>query len=186
MSAPPSVPRLMPQAAGRSGVMTIHPALSNGTPIPNRDGPTGPGRQTVPMQAHRSARARNVLGRATNGVVTGVAGTNDGVHTGRTRAHHKVIRLHAKTAPPTAAMLTIPERARNPARTTRDRAPTGKPNVLRARRSAPGLTPDRNQKPDRPARPSANGPAAEMNGMNERIQNDAPTRCAGPIAPRLT
>lgn len=182
----------MTQPVGRNGVMTIHLVRTNVDPIPNRDGPTGLDQRTVPMQAHRSDRARNVPGRATNGVVTGVAGMNDEVPTGRTRAHHKVIRRHAKTAnhanhaPPTAAMLTLPERAKNHAKTTRDRDPTGKPNVLRARRSAPGLTPDRNQKPDRPARPSANGHAAEMNLMNERIRNVAPTRCAGPIAPRLT
>lgn len=192
MSAPPSARHPMIQPVGRNGVMTTHLVQSSADPIPNRDGPTGPGRQTARMQARRSVLAQHDLGRATSGVVTGVARMFAEVHTRRTRAHLKIIRRRTRTAPPanhalpTAAILTNPERARNHARTTPDRAPTGKPNVLRDRRSAPGLTPDRNQKPDRPARPSAIGHAAEMNVMSERIRNDAPTRCAGPTAPRLT
>lgn len=171
MSAPTSVPRLMPRAAGRNVAMTSRPRQNNGGRILNHGVPIGPGRRTAPMPAHRSAQARNVLGRARNGVVMGEAKMFAEVHTGRIHAPPKATRHRARTAPhgahapPSAVILMPPDLAtRNHPATTRDSRKTGKLAQLRARRSAPGAS----------------------GRTTGRIRNGAPTRCAGLIAPRPT
>lgn len=160
----------MPQAVGRNGAMISRPRPKNGGSIPSHGVPIGPGQRMAPMPAHRAAPARNVLGRARNGGVMGEAMMSAEVHTGRIHAPSKAIRLRARTAthearaPLSAGMPMRPERARNQSAITHGRGKTGKPAQLRARRSAP----------------SASGPTAGS------IQNHAPTRCAGQIAPHLT
>ena len=170
MSAPTSVPRLMPRAAGRNGAMTTRPRQNNAGRILNHGVPIGPGRRTAPMPDHRSAQARNVLGQARNGVVMGEARMSVEVHTGRIHAPPKATRHRARTAPhgahapPSAVILMPPDLARNRPATTRDSRKIGKLAKLHARRSAPGVS-------------------GRMTGS---IRNGAPTRCAGLIAPRPT
>lgn len=190
MSDPPSVPRLMPQTVGRNGATTSRPRQNNGGRIPNHGVPIGPARRMAPMQARLSAQARNVLGRARNGVGMGEARMSAEVHTGRIHAPPKATRLRARTAPhedrapPSGVILMPPDLARNHPATTRDSEKTGKLAKLHARRSAPG--PMLGPRQDHLVRPGASGRKTGRHVTTGSIQNGAPTRCAGLIAPRPT